>query len=444
VTCANIDECTANTDNCDANATCTDTAGSFTCVCNPPYAGNGVTCAIPVCGNNIPEPGEVCDDGNQVAGDGCRADCQGIEVCGDGITDYLTEECDDGNDTDPMDGCHLCMLPPLVDIPAQKINNTLACPSGGAANTGRKISSDALGNFYVVMICGGEAFTTVSTDFGATWSTPITTGITNVAEASIEGGPGGVVYVAAVVNPPAQVVFTRSTNAGTSWEPVQVLMPAVEAEVSIDSLGDDVFVMASGGTANLIVARNGQRGTAGTWSTTNVAQANTFHEVIVDKISGAVISASDNPAFRIRVSTDGGVTFGPEANPPGQAFFSDWAGSRGLLYATGTNGDTNIDIIPLSAPGTSTQVNGLPANNAGQFRAIDADPLGNAYVVSQLSAGGIQLDRMVYQSGAILPADVRLISAVGSAPGVAGLPNSAGALVVYRNGNDIFAAVEIY
>jgi cysteine-rich repeat protein len=431
--------------NCDPNAACTDTAGSFTCACNPPYVGNGVTCAIPVCGNNVLEPGEVCDDGNQTAGDNCRADCHGIEVCGDGLTDYLTEECDDGNDTDPMDGCHQCKLPPVVDVPAQKINGTLVCPSGGAANTGRKISSDARGNFYVVMLCGGEAFTTVSINFGTTWSTPITTGITNVLEASIEGGSGGIAYVAAIVNSgQEQVVFTRSTNAGTSWEPVQVLIPAVEAEVSIDSFGNDVFIETRNGSGGLTVSRNQQSGTAGAWTSVDLVQTNIYHDVIVDKISGAVISASDDPAFHVRVSTDGGVTFGAQANPPGQAFYSDWAGSRGLLYTTGTFGGTDIDIIPLSAPGTSTQVNGLPANGGGQFRAIDADPLGNAYVVSLLGAGGIQLDRMVYQSGAILPADVRLISATGSTPGVAGLPNSAGALVVYRNGNDIFAAVEVY
>jgi cysteine-rich repeat protein len=59
----------------------------------------------PVCGNGVLEEGEACDDGNNVDGDGCSADCM-IEkkpVCGDGVLDP-GEECDDGNLMDG-DGC---------------------------------------------------------------------------------------------------------------------------------------------------------------------------------------------------------------------------------------------------------------------------------------------------------------------------------------------------
>ena len=41
---ADIDECEEVTDNCDSNATCTNIPGSFTCVCNQGYSGNGVNC----------------------------------------------------------------------------------------------------------------------------------------------------------------------------------------------------------------------------------------------------------------------------------------------------------------------------------------------------------------------------------------------------------------
>ena len=38
VTCTNIDECAdASLNNCDANASCTDDAGSFSCVCDAGY-----------------------------------------------------------------------------------------------------------------------------------------------------------------------------------------------------------------------------------------------------------------------------------------------------------------------------------------------------------------------------------------------------------------------
>src|SRR4051794_39526664 len=36
------------------------------------------------CGDNIVAVGEVCDDGNNRSGDGCSADCQSLETCGNG------------------------------------------------------------------------------------------------------------------------------------------------------------------------------------------------------------------------------------------------------------------------------------------------------------------------------------------------------------------------
>jgi hypothetical protein len=57
-----IDECTDGRHNCAPNATCTNTAGSFNCVCNTGYTGSGITCegkrllsAPPVGANNREE-----------------------------------------------------------------------------------------------------------------------------------------------------------------------------------------------------------------------------------------------------------------------------------------------------------------------------------------------------------------------------------------------------
>ncbi|MFZ6184744.1 DUF4215 domain-containing protein [Nannocystis pusilla] len=60
----------------------------------------------PACGNGELDPGEQCDDGNAVDGDGCEADCAfaSVELCGNGMVDD-GEECDDGND-DNSDACH--------------------------------------------------------------------------------------------------------------------------------------------------------------------------------------------------------------------------------------------------------------------------------------------------------------------------------------------------
>lgn len=71
-----------------------------------------VVTAFAQCGNGILEPGEGCDDGNAVGGDGCSAVCD-PEVCGNGIVDP-GEGCDDANSL-PCDGCDNCQLeaPPV-------------------------------------------------------------------------------------------------------------------------------------------------------------------------------------------------------------------------------------------------------------------------------------------------------------------------------------------
>jgi hypothetical protein len=42
--CQDIDECAAGTDNCDTNASCMNTDGSFTCMCNAGFTGDGTSC----------------------------------------------------------------------------------------------------------------------------------------------------------------------------------------------------------------------------------------------------------------------------------------------------------------------------------------------------------------------------------------------------------------
>ena len=64
---------------------------------------------VPFCGDGTLDPGEACDDGNNIDGDGCSATCTVESYCGDGVLD-AGEQCDDGNTTNG-DGCSaLCAV----------------------------------------------------------------------------------------------------------------------------------------------------------------------------------------------------------------------------------------------------------------------------------------------------------------------------------------------
>ncbi len=125
-----------------------------------------------ICGNAIVETGELCDDGNRSGGDGCSADCKAIENgyecpakggackpvdtppgpvdvdCGNGVVDE-GELCDDGNDLSG-DGCssecqiesgYECTAPgqpceklPVIDVPCGngQIDEKEECDDGNA------------------------------------------------------------------------------------------------------------------------------------------------------------------------------------------------------------------------------------------------------------------------------------------------------------------------
>jgi len=66
--------------------------------------GNSKTTLNGYCSDNLINAGEICDDGNVIADDGCSPRCQMSEpppepadYCGDGIINSSVEECDDGN-----------------------------------------------------------------------------------------------------------------------------------------------------------------------------------------------------------------------------------------------------------------------------------------------------------------------------------------------------------
>jgi len=93
--CASADQLEKCSGQPDGTA-CTLTSGSVG------RCANGI-CLVGGCGNHRLDSGEVCDDGNIKAGDGCSGTCDSDETCGNGVLDVVTgESCDCGSDAAHM------------------------------------------------------------------------------------------------------------------------------------------------------------------------------------------------------------------------------------------------------------------------------------------------------------------------------------------------------
>ncbi len=95
VGCVDIDECAMGITTCDINATCDNTAGSYSCTCNAGYEGNGEFCNdVDECVNEPCGPNSICT--NTSGGFSCDCEpgyelingqCSLVDLDGDGIGD---------------------------------------------------------------------------------------------------------------------------------------------------------------------------------------------------------------------------------------------------------------------------------------------------------------------------------------------------------------------
>ena len=138
-------------------------------------AGSAGFCAPSLCGNNMPDAGEECDDGNTISGDGCDSNCK-ITGCGNGVQ-TSGEACDDGNmvntdackddctlnvcgDAVPETGVEQCDDGNLIDDDGCDSNcTTTACgngilTSGEVCDDGNLADTDACLHDCTLNICG--------------------------------------------------------------------------------------------------------------------------------------------------------------------------------------------------------------------------------------------------------------------------------------------------
>ncbi len=134
------------------------------------------TCFEPRCGDHVITGVEVCDDGNRVSGDGCAADCESAEVCGDGVYEAARgEECDDGNSRSGDACSSTCRAETLTSIKRQ---------CGHPQNIGRIVFDRARGQ--LVRLDGASGAPPRTFTWDGTWSCGPNLPLNNVASAAYD------------------------------------------------------------------------------------------------------------------------------------------------------------------------------------------------------------------------------------------------------------------
>jgi hypothetical protein len=83
------------------------------------------------------------------------------------------------------------------------------------------------------------------------------------------------------------------------------------------------------------------------WSATCRLPSRHLFDLVFDVRLGTFAVVADSPTFHVRVSSDAGVTFASEVNPPGSEFFSDWAIGNGTIFVSSFSGA--FGLIHLAA-----------------------------------------------------------------------------------------------
>jgi cysteine-rich repeat protein len=89
------------------------------------------------CGDGVTNPGEQCDDGGVVDGDGCDSNCT-FTACGNGVR-TAGEQCDDGN----VAAGDCCAASCAFEAPGSSCDDANPCTTADACNAGTCAGSEA-------------------------------------------------------------------------------------------------------------------------------------------------------------------------------------------------------------------------------------------------------------------------------------------------------------
>lgn len=295
---------------------------------------------------------------------------------------------------------HAALVPTLLtgDVPVDICAGAACAGSSiGLSNTTRALTADPAGNIYLVFFTDNRLSVAKSVDQGASFLESVQLpvlgdGSAVVSAASIKSSSSGVIYLFSILDNGQAYVF-RSLNQGLTWsDPINVgTVTSPSSGIGMATFGKYVYLMGTG-SGGFQLFRSDDDGQ--TFAVTNVAMAVAFGNVMVDSVNGDVYIAADTPSFHVRKSTDFGVTFGAEVNPPGQAYYSSWAIAHApgntYLYAVGSF------LGSLGDPGFKIDINANASSRldlehitTAQAASVFSDDFGNAVFLYRADGGGI-------------------------------------------------------
>ncbi len=207
----------------------------------------------PPCGNGAIDPGEACDDGNTVSGDGCRGDCRGSEECGDGLADF-GEWClprtvrmtpftglASGSMVGDADGDGDVDVYLLIETSLQLFRNdgtgTLAAPVAAGGQLGLLVQLDAMRGPEIVGQLGA-GIGVYPNDGSGVFGAPATYGtVGRVPAAADLDGDGDMDVVGSSFGSTSIVVFEN--RAGVLVEGAAFTVPAEARQLLLGDVDDD-------------------------------------------------------------------------------------------------------------------------------------------------------------------------------------------------------------
>jgi len=296
-----------------------------------------------------------------------------------------------------------------------------------SANTTRKLAVTADGTIYAVFYGPSGIWVTKSTDRGASFASGVQVSSTQ-AEPEIGAAANGTLYV---IWRDGNFVVSKSTDGGTTWgTPVDTGTAGTMGPAHMAVDGDYIYAVDRSGSVLMYSHDAGA-----TWGSTSTGSSYVYADVRVDRLTHDVYVLVDNPSVFWFKSTDRGVTLS-SANSTGKSVFY----SVGAMTSDGTNlyfymagSGANLERIDLGGGAALTQT--VTASSDSQGRSLAADNCGN--VVSGHKDGADLYFQYSTDSGSTFSAQELVVTA-GDRANASINETNGDVMFLYEKSGDIF------